>query len=201
MRRLISQAEFYIVRRDGAFEMLMSLGGQPKRGPKLRIAKRETALGHHRKVPETHSRHVAHTLTTASGATIDYSAEYSDGRAITADFIRWSLLGDTPGDSYLRQVRILYTDRAMGFDNEDYWSFLPGLLDIASDPMRRCFGAESCPGGKTTCLSPALRQIRQKSAPPTTAPTTRAVSKQGYFSLRKGVAREIRTISNAENRL
>ena len=80
--------------------------------------------------------------------------------------------------------------------------FPPGRLAKASDPMRRCFEVGSCSGCKITRLLPALRKIRQKFAPPDTAPTTRDdVSKQGYFSLRKGFAREIRTISNASNRL
>ena len=182
--------------------MLMSLSGQPKHGAKIQIAKRETALGAHRKIPETYRRHVVHTLTTVSGATIAASAEYSESRAITADFIRRSLLDESAGDSYLRQVRILYTDRARDFDRADYWAFLPGLLDIARDPTHRCFEVESCSGGKITKLSSALRKVRRKFTPSDTAAIQRGdVSNQGYFILRKGAAREIRRNSKEANHL
>ena len=36
MRRLNSQGEFDVVRRDGTYKMLMSLSGQPKHGAKIR---------------------------------------------------------------------------------------------------------------------------------------------------------------------
>ena len=134
MRRLNAQAEFHVVRHDGAFKMLMSLPGKPKHGTEIRGANRETSPGAHREIPQTHRRHVAHTLTTVGGATIAASAEYSESRAITEDCVRRILLAESSGDSYLRPVRILYTDRARDFGHGDYWAALPGLLAIARDP-------------------------------------------------------------------
>ena len=117
--RLNSHADFQILRRDGAFRMMMSLAGKPNRGAKIRIAKRETAIGTHLKAPDTYRRHAVHTLTAASGAAIAESAGYSEIRAITAYFVRRSLLVKSAGDSYLRHVRILYTDRARDIDRDD----------------------------------------------------------------------------------
>ena len=102
-----------------------------------------------------------HTLTAASGAAIAAAAGYSESRAITSDFIRRILLEDSEGDSYLRHVRILYTDRARDFDHGDYWAFIPGLLAIASHPLHRCIEVECCYGGKITNLSEALRKIHR----------------------------------------
>ena len=187
IRHLNSHPEFPVVRHDGAFKMMMSFPGRPKQGAQIRSARRGTSLWPNRQIPETHRRRVAHTLTTVSGAAIAASSEYSEGRAIAAYFTMRSLREESAGDSYLRHVRILYTGRARDCDRGDYWAVLPGLLAIASDPMRRCFEVESCSGGKITKIPPALRKVRRKFTPSDTAATPRdAVSERGYFSLREG---------------
>ena len=141
-RHLNSQGEFDVGRHDGTYKMLMSLSGQPNHGAEIRCADGGIREGSRGRGGDKSRTHVAHKLTTASGAEIASAVEYSEGRAITSDFIRRILLEDPEGDSYLRQVRILYTDRARDFDHGDYWAFLPGLLAIARDPLHRCIEVE-----------------------------------------------------------
>ena len=91
------------------------------------------------------------------------------------------------GEKYLRQVGIIYTDRARDFDHGAYWSLLPNITAIASDPLHRCMEFKSCSGGKVARISALLRVIHRKFAPSDTTNLERySLERSGYFAQRVG---------------
>ena len=181
------RGEFEIARHDGAYKVDMSLMGQQKHGCEIR---RIDGVGRRAAIDQKSgktSAHVAHTLTTAGGATVAATAEYGECRTITIDFIRKSLWGELEGEKYLIQVGIIYTDRARDFDHGAYWSLIPNLTAIASDPRQRCIEVESCSGGKVKRRSAPLRKLHRKFAPSDTTNLKRdSLARSGYFSQRAG---------------
>ena len=96
-------------------------------------------------------------------------------------------MGELEGGKYLSQVRVIYTDRARDFDRGNYWSLLPKLAAIASDPLHKCLEVESCPGGEMTRLSALLRKIHRKLAPSDMSNIARnSLARSSYFSQRSG---------------
>ena len=161
LRYLDSKAEFEVLRHDGAYRILMGLSDQPKHGAKIRKA---DAINPARPRDQERIRAV-HTAATSSGAIISASAEFSERRDTTIDFLKRSILLSDGVTSYANSVRVIFTDRARDLDDEATWRAPPCLLAVASGPLHRCLEVEACSGGKITRLSTLLRRAHQKFSP------------------------------------
>ena len=113
---LFNNGEFRAMRRDGAYKVIMSLSGQPRRGVRFRkyveIAdwgNREAAGG----------IQVVRTLRTLSGATIGASARFSGSRSVKLDCAASALSGESR--EYASSCEVVFTDRAMDLDRRSTW--------------------------------------------------------------------------------
>ena len=153
---LTKKGEFEVVRHDGAYKVLMSMTNQPKNGAKMRKSEGNEHPGR---------LHVAHTLTTGTGATVGRSDEFSESRELTLGFIARILYVSSPDVRPEEHVRIIYSDRARDLDRIDTWGALPNLGAVAIDPLRRCLEIEDCSGGRGASLSSAMRKIHMEFPP------------------------------------
>ena len=153
---LTKKGKFDAIRHDGAYKVLMSMTDQPKHGAKMRKSEGEERPGR---------LHVAHTPTTATGDTVERSAEFGESRQLTLGFIDRSLDVSTSDVRPAEHVCILYSDRVRDLVHVDTLRASPNLDAVASDPLHRCLEIEACPGGRRAALSSALRKIHMKFPP------------------------------------
>ena len=166
---LTRKGEFEDIRQDGTYKVIMPMTNQPKHGAKMRKSEEKERPGR---------LHVAHTLTTATGATVGWPAEFSKSRKLTLGFIARRLDVSTSDVRPVEHVRILYSYKARGLDRVYSWRAMPNLDAVASDPLHRCLEIEACSGGRRAALSSALRKIHMQ-LPPELPPQTMAIDTPG----------------------
>ena len=83
IRYICEEGEFEILRHGGTYNMLMSMTHQPEHGSQIRKYEDQPVL-----LGRKDRLHVAHTLTTAIGATITASAAFSESREVSLDVVK-----------------------------------------------------------------------------------------------------------------